>query len=49
MNFQTLREHRDKIKNGFDLFKLANSIRMNLDFQMSEEVEKKMSRKWNQV
>ena len=37
------------IRNGFDLFMLAQSVKHNLDFHSSEDTAKKMSRLWNQV
>ena len=44
-----MKEKQSLIRNGFDLFMLAQSIKHNLDFQASEETAKKMSRLWNQV
>jgi hypothetical protein len=46
---QILNDKLIQIKNGFDLFMLAQCCRLNLEFRASEEVAKKLSRLWNQV
>jgi len=46
---QILEENRRKLKSGFKLFRLANEDKLKKDFQRIEELDRKISRMWNQV
>ena len=46
---EVLEENRRKLKSGFKLFRLANEGKLKKDITRIEDLERKVSRMWNQV